>query len=58
MKLKQQSTVKGLEYSDEVDYFMVSKKDEHVNKTVIDCMELATERFTPEYLFAINRCRQ
>ena len=57
MKLKQQSTVKGLEYSDEVDYFMVSKKDEHKNKTVIDCLELATERFTPEYLYAINRCR-
>jgi len=41
-----------------VDYFIDVTDEVEEGKTIIDNMNLATERFTPSFLFAINQCRQ
>ena len=54
MKAKQQSADK--EDETYVDYFIDNEDEE--GKTVIDDLNLATERFISSFLFAINCCRE
>ena len=55
---KQQSTATNLVGEGSVDYFINTKIEDEEGKTVIDDAQLAAERFTPQYLYAINCCRQ
>ena len=52
------ATAKDDGKDESVDYFIKNVSDDEPRKTVIDVMQLAEERFTPAYLYAVNRCRQ
>ena len=58
INVKQQSKATNYEGSGSVNYFLITDKDGNINRTVIDCLKIATDRFTPAYLCAINRYRQ
>ena len=56
MKVRQQSAVKNDDKH--VDHFIDVTDEVEEGKTIIDNMNLATEQFTPSFLFTINQCRQ
>ena len=53
-----QATAKEDVKDDNVDYFIKNVSDDEQRKIVIGDLQLEQERFTPTYLYDINRYRQ